>query len=130
VHRLAGGDGQLGDAAGAVRVHLVLHLHRLDDAEDLARLDLVSLCNLDREHRALHRAHDRVVPGARGPTAALSFATAPSQLGEGRLGTEDTHFEAASIHLDRADYLTHSSRPELRGPNWTPVLELARAGRQ
>ena len=35
--RLAGGDRQLGDAAGAVRVHLVLHLHRLDDAEDLAR---------------------------------------------------------------------------------------------
>jgi hypothetical protein len=30
-------------------VHLVLHLHRLDDAEHLTRLDLLPLLDLDRE---------------------------------------------------------------------------------
>src|SRR5438128_10722219 len=128
--RLARGDGQLGDAAGAMRVHFILHLPRLDDAEDLARHHLVALCNLDREHSALHRTHDRIAPCARGPAAAHSFATAPTQLGEGRLGTEDAHLEAASVYLDRADHLTHGGRPALRWPDRTPVLELTRARRQ
>ena len=37
--RLQRGDRELGDRSGAVGGHLVLHLHRLDDAHDLARLD-------------------------------------------------------------------------------------------
>jgi hypothetical protein len=47
-----------------VRRDLVLHLHRLDDAEDLSRFDLVAVGDFDREHRALHRADDRVLGGA------------------------------------------------------------------
>ncbi len=62
--------------------------------------------------------------------SALSFATAPPQFGEGRLGTEDPHLETASVYLNRADYLAHSGPPKLRRPDRTSVLELTRTRRQ
>src|SRR5207344_1365408 len=51
---LAGLDGEAADGAGTVRVYLVLHLHRLDDADHTARLDLVTVGDRHGEHRALH----------------------------------------------------------------------------
>src|SRR5882762_3202961 len=45
--RLASCDRELADGARTVRMHLVLHLHRLDDADDLSRLDLIAFCDLD-----------------------------------------------------------------------------------
>src|SRR6266566_10132061 len=80
--RLAGGDGQLAHGACAVRMHLVLHLHRLDDADDLARFDLVALRHLDGEDRSLHRADDRVAPRSRRSPPALALATASPKLRE------------------------------------------------
>src|SRR5215211_133960 len=64
IDRLPGGDGEVGHDAGSVRCDLVLHLHRLDDADDLARLDFVAFFHLDREDGALHRARDRVARGS------------------------------------------------------------------
>src|SRR5207247_2362128 len=48
---LAGSDRKARDVAVAVRVHLVLHLHRLDDAENLSGSDGLALLHLDGEHR-------------------------------------------------------------------------------
>ena len=70
---------EAGHASRPRRVDLVLHLHRLDDADHLARLDLVALGDVDRKDRALHRADDRIVAGAgwRVPRRALA---APGEL--------------------------------------------------
>ena len=59
-----------------VRVHLVLHLHRLDDADHLARLDGVARRRRAREDGALHRADDRVLAGAAAPPAEAARAAA------------------------------------------------------
>src|SRR4051812_26188048 len=56
IHGLARGHREVGDDPVAVRGDLVLHLHRLDDADHLARFDVVPVGDLDREHRPLHRA--------------------------------------------------------------------------
>src|SRR5829696_146024 len=102
--RLAGvdglprGDGQLGHDAVAVRGDLVLHLHRLDDADDLTRLDLVSVLDVDGEDGALHRARDGVAgSSAMMPVAALLPAS--HELLELRLGNDDTHLVAAAVQL-------------------------------
>src|SRR5581483_4959003 len=49
--RLSRLDGEVPDRAGAVRVHLVLHLHRLDDADHLTRSDFVSFGHRHGEDR-------------------------------------------------------------------------------
>ena len=92
--RLARCHRQLLDDAGAEGVHLVLHLHRLDDAEHAARLHLVALGDLDGEHRSLHRADDGVRAGAvaaggvplAAPPGELAVAAAPARAGAPRSG--------------------------------------------
>ena len=51
---------KLRDDAAVRRAHLVLHLHRLDDAEHLTGLDRVAVGDGDGQHRSLHRRDDRV----------------------------------------------------------------------
>ncbi len=73
------GDGgaldhvQLLDLAGPVRRDLVLHLHRLDHADQVALGDLGALLDRDFEDRALQRRGQRL---ARGAGAAARFALA------------------------------------------------------
>ena len=63
--RLQRGDSELRDRPGGVGGHLVLHLHRLDDADHLARRDLVALGDLHVQHGSLHRADDGAAAPAR-----------------------------------------------------------------
>src|SRR4051812_17230073 len=53
--RLALLDGELRDLAGLVGGDLVLHLHRLDDADQLALLNLLTLLDEDLPHVPLQR---------------------------------------------------------------------------
>src|SRR5207248_3909108 len=96
---LAGRDRQLRHDACAMRVDLVLHLHRLDDAEELPRLDFVAVRDVDREDRALHRARHRVTPG-RALRGLRAFAAAPGQVRPRRLAVDDRYGEAAAFDLD------------------------------
>src|SRR5206468_5168243 len=86
-HRLPGRDRETGDRAGLRGAHLVLHLHRLDDADDGARLDGFTVDDCDRQHRSLHRRHDRVAPRTAAATPALGPAA--RELAPGLLGLED-----------------------------------------
>ena len=61
-----GSTESCGDETRAVRVHLVLHLHRLDDADHLPRLDLLAVGDAHGEDGALHRGDDRVLARAAG----------------------------------------------------------------
>ena len=85
---------ELGDDAVARRGDLVLHLHRLDDADHLTDGDRISVRDEDLEHGALHRARDGAVAGRRRrrrcvrgggarapPTAARSCAGARRRSG-------------------------------------------------
>src|SRR4051812_14584761 len=99
VHGLARGDREVGDDPVAVRGDLVLHLHRLDDADDLARFDLVPVGDLDCEHRPLHRAGDGVARVA-AMLAVLALLPAADELLVLRLGDEDAHLVAAAVQLD------------------------------
>src|SRR5208282_1444350 len=49
-------DGYLLDDAVALGAQDVLHLHRLDDSQGFARLDLLAFGNGDRNNQARHRA--------------------------------------------------------------------------
>ena len=74
---LPGRDVQLGDDAVAMRDELVLHLHRLDDADELARPHLAADLDGDREHGPLHRARRRRrLPRRRCPCSAPGAACA------------------------------------------------------
>jgi len=99
---------------------LVLHLHRLHDADHLARLDLVALADLDRQHRALHRRDDRVL-GAGVRTAAGPFLPPPRELGVGRLWDERLNLVALAVELEaqapRARRRAIPSRWHQRAPN-------------
>src|SRR3954454_21349385 len=68
------GDRQLGDGARLVGGDLVLHLHRLDDADQRALLDLGARLDEHLEDVALQRRGERVAaaraPAARGPALA------------------------------------------------------------
>src|SRR3954469_4277558 len=75
--RLALLDRQLGDDARLVGGDLVLHLHRLDDRDELALLDLLTLLDEDLPHVALQRRRELVAATA--ATAALAGA-APGRL--------------------------------------------------
>ena len=107
-------------APGAVRTDLVLHLHRLDEAEHLALLDRVAVGDLDLQHRPLHRADDGVAARPARP-ATRPLAPPPGELGPRRLRLEQRHLEAAPADLDGA-------RPRPQGrpscvllePQWSP----------
>ena len=115
------------DGAGAVGDDLVLHLHRLDDADDVARLDHVSVDHVDREHGPLHRADDGVAPAPPGrpprapadaarapPTAAP--ARAPSRRSGGRRPRPRSRAAVPAIRRERVDAsdLLRSSAPRPR----------------
>ena len=57
-HGRADGDRDLGDLAGGVGGHVVVHLHRLDERQDGARPHDVADGDLQRHDRALQRAAD------------------------------------------------------------------------
>src|SRR6266480_3136781 len=104
-------DGQLGDDAVAVGRDLVLHLHRLDDADHLAGANLVAVGHFDSQHGALHRRHDRVLGGSVVRAAAGSLPAAPRQLREGRLRDQGLHLVEAPVELDARDAF---SKPAVR----------------
>ena len=66
-------DVQLLDLAGAVGGDLVLHLHRLDHADQVALGDLGALLDGDLEDRSLQRRGQRLAGGARA-AARLALA--------------------------------------------------------
>src|SRR3954447_26781091 len=71
--RLALLDGELGHLAGLVGRDLVLHLHGLDDADQLALLDLLPLLDEHLPHVALQRGGELVASAA----GAAALAGAP-----------------------------------------------------
>ena len=73
VHGAALLDRQLGDLAGLVGGDLVLHLHRLDDADERALLDVGALLDQHLEDVALQRRGERVAASA---AAAAGLALA------------------------------------------------------
>ena len=77
------GDRQLGHRAGLVGGDLVLHLHRLDDADQRALLDLGALLDQHLEDVALERRGERVAAAA---AAAARLALALGRLAGGRRG--------------------------------------------
>ena len=66
-------DVERGDFAGAVGGDLVLHLHRLDHADQVALGDLGALLDRDFEDGALQRRGQRLAGGA-GAAAGLALA--------------------------------------------------------
>src|SRR6266508_3282378 len=99
-HLGAGRDGERGDSTMPMRPDLVFHLHGLDDADHLPGLYLVTLRNLDRQHRTLHRAHHRLLRRPVMSTAAPSLPTAPGELGVRRLRLEQLDVVAAAVELE------------------------------
>ncbi len=97
-------DAELGDDAVARRGDLVLHLHRLDHADHLARR---------RPDRRPRRATLRTVPciglaTAPEPLRAAGRAAlpaAPPERRPRRLGRVEAHVEGAAVDLDRDDPL-------------------------
>ena len=92
-HRVALGDRQLGDHARLVRGDLVLHLHRLDDRDDLALLDLLARPAPGPSRRcpaSARRACRRRAPSAaaallaRGARRPLAAAAPRRAVGRGR----------------------------------------------
>ena len=70
-------DGELGDLARLVGGDLVLHLHRLDHADEVALGDLLALLDRDLEDVALKRGDERVAGGG---AAAAGLALALRRL--------------------------------------------------
>ena len=97
--RLTRDDRKVPHGPIAWRVHLVLHLHRLDDAEDLAGADLVALGHLDREHRPLHGADDRVAARGVGTARAGTVGAPARELRPRRLRDEAGHLESMTVQL-------------------------------
>src|SRR5690242_15362939 len=98
LHRLPLRDRELADTAGPMRMDLVLHLHRLDDADHLAGLYLVTLVDLDREDGSLHRRDDGILSGRAGTGAPGTLPAAARELDEAGLGPEHAHLEAPALH--------------------------------
>src|SRR3954452_16571105 len=118
--RLALLDGELGDDAGLVGGDLVLHLHRLDDADELAFLDRLARLDEDLPHVALEGSDERIAagrPAAGRPAAgraaaaralgALRRAARPGGKGRarpvdaaGRRWPDHLHVETAARDLD------------------------------
>src|SRR5439155_18247244 len=107
--RLALLDGQLGNDAGLVGGDLVLHLHRLDDRDELALLDLLALLDEHLPDVALQRRGQRVAGGLAARRRALAARRPPcgrrgarggrdGAVGDGR--ADDAHVEALARYLD------------------------------
>ena len=62
--RLAFADEDFAHAPGASRTQLVFHLHRFDDDETLARLDVITGFDEDADDLARHRRDDPLRAGA------------------------------------------------------------------
>ena len=87
---------------------LVLHLHRLDDAEHLARLDPSPSATRTCEHGPLHRARHRVRrAAARARRRAL--APAAGELAIRRLGHEHLHLDPPPVDLRERRALDRSA---------------------
>ena len=56
--------------------------------------------DLDREHRALHRADDRVAPAGAARSSSGALAPPLGERGPGRLGDEHLDVEPAAVELD------------------------------
>src|SRR5919106_4130775 len=87
--------------------YLVLHLHRLDDADQVACLDLVAFRDADAEDDTLHGTRDRAGTPACEPLAALLVPAA--ELGPGWLRRVNADVVEASVDLER-----HHPRPRRR----------------
>src|SRR4051812_9217723 len=110
--RLALLDGELGDDARLVGGDLVLHLHRLDDADELAFLDRLPGLDEDLPHVALKRRDERVAACATAtPAGALRALRRPARArgDRGRARpvhavrgrrSDDLDVEAPPGHLD------------------------------
>ena len=103
-----GRNAQLGDHAVSVGDDLVLHLHRLDDADELAGRDRVAFRDRDREHRSLHRARHR--PGRTGREARAARSVPARQLGPRRLATVQSDLVQAAVDLHRDDLFACCTR--------------------
>ena len=121
-------DRQPGDPPGPVGDDLVLHLHRLDDADHLAGLDLFALGDLDLQHRALHRGDDRLAAGAAGSVRS-ALAPAARQLRPGRLRLEHRHVVAAPADLDRPSRARGRARSATTRPAAPPASARRHAAR-
>src|SRR5690606_9354022 len=66
--------GQARDRAALVRGDRVLHLHRLEDDDEIARGDRVAVRHRDLDDRALHGRGDRVARYGGGALAATALA--------------------------------------------------------
>src|SRR5918992_576956 len=108
-NRLARRHGKLGDQSGTMSRDLVLHLHRLDDAQDLARGHLVALRDLHGENGPLHRANDCVARRRVASTAAFTLSPPTGELGVRRLGDEDLHLVTTPVDLS-ADHPLEARR--------------------
>ena len=109
VDRRALGDVELGHLAGDVGGDLVLHLHRLDHADQRPLLDLGPLLDGDPQHRALQRrgrapARHRAGAGAVARALALrrpAAAAGPAAARGGSRGADDLDGVQAAVDLDR-----------------------------
>src|SRR3954451_9574272 len=110
VDRASLGHVQLLDLAGGRRRDLVLHLHRLDHADESALVDVGALVDRHLEHRALKRGDERARRAA-GALAALAALGRLAGGGHGRRSvgatataercTDDLDVEAPPRHLNR-----------------------------
>jgi hypothetical protein len=90
-------------------VDLVLHLHRLDDADHLARDHRVALAHLDGEHRTLHRADDRIAPTGAARSSSGALSPPLSEGGPGRFRHEHLDVEPAAVEFDSRHVLPESA---------------------
>ena len=74
---LPGSAARLGDRAVLVRGDGVLHLHRLEHDDQVARGDRVAVAHRDLDDRALHRCRHRVAGGLRRALPAGACAWPP-----------------------------------------------------
>ena len=110
-----------------VRDDLVLHLHRLDDADHRARA---------RPHRPRRRAPRAPCPASgsrprrplrRAATLAARSLAAARQLAVARLGPQHRHLDPAAVELDRLRALACGGRPAPRRPSAARTLAARRA---
>src|SRR4051795_4062615 len=84
--RVALGDLECGDRARLVRGDLVLHLHRLDDADQGALLDFGARLDQNLEDVALHRGGERVAAAAARAGAPAPALRSGGGRGRGAVG--------------------------------------------
>src|ERR1700737_4142434 len=72
--RRPGLDGEPGDGAVLVGGDRVLHLHRLEDHDQIAGADLLALFDRNLDNSALHRRGDSVARGGSGARLRTALA--------------------------------------------------------